>query len=203
MPCTSPLLGAHWVARLTDLLDALEQIANRADQRQTEPVDTHIVAFVSARLERRLDSEISEREQRSEETRCLAQLRLLAQLQSRLRAPPLPGLAAWLAARAGPALAAWRNRERRAAVSERLKALAPTGQLPPMLAVLEDPAGRVADAREAQEAAAELRRIDDELAQIANGVATRSSASVRMGQEIAAGLGLATLATVLAAAALG
>jgi len=32
---------------------------------------------------------------------------------------------------------------------------------------------------------------------------TRTSAAVRMGQEIAAGLGLATLATLLAAAALG
>jgi hypothetical protein len=81
--------------------------------------------------------------------------------------------------------------------------LASAGQLAPMLAVLEDPTGRMVDAREAQEAASELRRVDDELAQISNGAATRSSAAVRIGQEIAAGLGLAVLATLLAAAAIG
>lgn len=203
MPCASPLLGSHWVAQLTELLEALEETAGRVDQRQTEPVDAHVAAFISARSERRLYSEISEKEKRSDEMRCLAQLRLLAQLQSRLRTAPLPALAAWLAARAAPALAAWRNRERRTAVSERLTALAPAGHLAPMLAVLEDPAGRIVDAREAQEAAAELRRVDAELVQITNGAAARSAAAARMGQEIAAGLGLATLATLLAAAALG
>ena len=203
MPCASPLLGGHWVARLAELLEALEETAGRVDQRQTEPVDTHVAAFISARLERRLDSEIAENEKRSDQTRCLAQLRLLAQLQFRLRAPSLPALAGWLAARASPALAAWRNRARRAAVSERLTALASAGQFAPMLAVLEDPAVRSVDEREAQEAATELDRIDAELAQIANGAMTRTSAAVRMGQEIAAGLGLATLATLLAAAALG
>jgi eukaryotic-like serine/threonine-protein kinase len=203
MPCASPLMGTHWVARLADLLDALEGTAGGVDQRQTEPVDTHVSAFISARLERRLDSEVSENEQRSDETRCLAHLRLLGQLQSRLRAPPLPALASWVATRSGPALAAWRNRERRKAVRERVTALASAGQLAPMLAVLEDPTGRMVDAREAQEAASELRRVDDELAQISNGAATRSSAAVRIGQEIAAGLGLAVLATLLAAAAIG
>ena len=72
---------------------------------------------------------------------CLAQLRVLAQLQSRLHPRPLPAVAAWLAARAGPVLATWRNRERRAAVEERLQALTQAGYLAPMLQVLEDPAG--------------------------------------------------------------
>ena len=77
------------------------------------------------------------------------------------------------------------------------------GYLPPMLQALEDPAGRSADAREAHEAAQELARIDTELAQIAGGAPGRAATAARLGQEIAAGFGLAALATVLAVAVLG
>lgn len=203
MPCASPLMGTHWVARLGDLLWALEDAAGRVDQRQVEPVDTHVAAFISARLERRLDNELAASEKKSAEAHCLAQLRLLAQLQLRLHPGPLPALAAWLAARAGPAVAVWRNRERRTAVGERLAALVAAGQLAPMLAVIEDPAGRGVDAWEAQAAAAELGRVEAELDAIAGGAAGRAAAAFRLGQEIAAGLGLIVLATVLAVAALG
>jgi hypothetical protein len=134
---------------------------------------------------------------------CLAQLRVLAQLQSRLHARPLPALAAWIGARAGPVLTTWRNRERRVAVEKRLRALTETGYLAPMLQALEDPAGRTTDAREAHEAQAALERIDAELAQIAGGAPGRAALAARLGQEIAAGFGLAALATVLAVAALG
>ena len=72
-----------------------------------------------------------------------------------------------------------------------------------MLAVLEDPGGRAADAREAMEAADQLGRIDVELRSIAGGSSQRSLSAYRLGQEIAAGFGLVALATVLAVAALG
>ena len=88
-------------------------------------------------------------------------------------------------------------------MEERLQALMQAGYLPPMLQTLEDPAGRSADAREAHEAALELARIDTELAQIAEGAPGRAAAAARLGQEIAAGFGLAALATVLAVAVLG
>jgi hypothetical protein len=202
-PCASPLMGTRWIARLADLLPMLEEAAGRVDQRQVEPVDTHVAAFISARLERRLDSELAASDKKSAEAHCLAQLRLLAQLQLRLHPGPLPALAAWLAVGAGPAVAAWHNRERRAGVGQRLGALVAAGQLAPMLAVVEDPAGRGVDSREAQAAAAELERIDAELDGIAGGAAGRAAAAFRLGQEIAAGLGLIVLATVLAVAALG
>ena len=59
MPCASPLLGGRWVARLADLLPALEETAGRVDRRQTEPIDAQVAAFISARLERRMDNELS------------------------------------------------------------------------------------------------------------------------------------------------
>jgi eukaryotic-like serine/threonine-protein kinase len=203
MPCASPLVGNTWVAQLADLLPALEATATKIDRQRTEPVDTHTTAFIAARLERRMDLEPSAVDGGHVAAACLAQLRVLAQLQSRLHPRPLPAIAAWLAARAGPVLATWRNRERRAALEEQLQRLMSAGFLAPMLALLENPAGRDSDTREANQAARELVRIDHELAQIAGGAQQRAAAAARVGQEIAAGFGLTALATALAVAALG
>jgi len=203
LPCASPLLAGQWVARLADLLPALQEAAGRVDHKQCGPVDSHIAAFVSARLERRVDNDLTPEGKQSEEASCLGQLRVLAHLQARSRAHTVPALAGWLADRSAPVLATWRNRARRAAVADRLNALVSAGQLAPMLMVLEDPAGRSADAREALEAAGQLSRIDAELRVIAGGSSQRSLSAYRLGQEIAAGFGLVALATVLAVAALG
>ena len=200
MPCLSPLMGNRWVARLADLLPALEATAGRTDPKQTEPIDSHIAGFVSARLERRLDASLLGNGTPS--AIWLAQLRQLTQLQSRVQALKLPALAGWILARAGPALDTWRNRERRTAIAERLAAIAATGQLTSMLALIEDPAIRIADTREAQQAADQFQAINTELALIAEGGRGRAATAYRLGQEIAAGLALALLAAMLAVAAL-
>jgi hypothetical protein len=120
-----------------------------------------------------------------------------------LRTGPLSALAGWLAVRAGPVLATVRKRERRQAMEERLRAATATGHLPSMLQVLEDPAARSEDAQEAQQAVLALESIDAELVRIANGATTRAAMAARIGQEVAAGFGLAALAAVLAVAAFG
>ena len=171
------------------------------DRKAARPVDAHTAAFIIARCELRLDGHI-ERMASAGPAGALMQLRVLARLQAQLRPGPLPGLAAWLVAQAGPMLAAWRNRTRRALVQERLEAHAAAGQLPDMLALMDDGAGRAADAREADEAARALARIDGELRQIAAGAGARSERARCFGQELAAGAGLAALVAVLLAAAL-
>jgi eukaryotic-like serine/threonine-protein kinase len=201
MPCKSPLLVGHWVARLADLLPALEEVAGNAERHQTDPIDTHIAAFIAARLERRMDHELLT--QVGGDAASLAQIRVLAQLQSRLYPQPLPALAAWLAVRARPVVSTWKNRERRAGIEQRLQPLAAAGYLAPMLHVLDDPGARSADAQEAQDAAVTLAGLDTELAQITGGAAIRTATATRVGQEIAAGLGLAALAAALVIAALG
>jgi hypothetical protein len=86
---------------------------------------------------------------------------------------------------------------------EQLQRLSEAGYLSPMLRLLEDPVGHNDDTRGAQEARLALQRIDAELAHIAEGAQERASAAVRVGQEVAAGFGLAALAAALVLAALG
>ena len=73
-----------------------------------------------------------------------------------------------------------------------------------MLQALDDPVGRTADAREAQRggagAGAHRHRNWRRSPRVRRG---RAATAARLGQEIAAGFGLAALATVLAVAALG
>ncbi|MEJ0017568.1 MAG: hypothetical protein WDN25_13575 [Acetobacteraceae bacterium] len=205
MPCASPLLRDRWVTRLAELLPALEAAAGRVDRRVISPVDAHVSAFISARLERRMDKEISDQlgAADADSAASLSQLRILAQLQSRLHLGPLRELAAWLAAQTGSVLATWRNRVRRAAIEAQLRVLTEAGYLAPMLLLLEDPASRGADAHEALQAGQEVARIDAELVHIAGGAEERATTASRVGQEIAAGTGLAALAISLALAALG
>jgi hypothetical protein len=201
LPCASPLLAHHWVDRLADLLPALEDVAGQVDRRQADPVDTHMAAFIAARLEHRMQQQLAT--ELGGSTECLAQIKILAQLQSRPGQRPLPALASWLASKAGPVVATWRNRDRRAAIEERLQQLASAGYLAPMLQVLDDPSARSADAREAHEAEAMVAAVEAELAEIGSGAPGRAEAATRLGQEIAAGCGLAAMAAALVLAALG
>jgi eukaryotic-like serine/threonine-protein kinase len=88
-------------------------------------------------------------------------------------------------------------------VGERLAELVPAGQLGEMAAVIDDPAGRAADATEAEQAAHVLVRLRRELDALTQGATERAESARRLGQELAVGGGVAALAAALAFAALG
>ena len=202
LPCDSKLLAGRWVARLADLPPALEAVAGTEAAGRSAPVDAAILAFVAARAPPGSGME-TDVPAAMRGIPILICFRLLAVLQLRFHPAPLPALARWLAGRAGPLLDAWRNAARRAERAEQLTAMAEAGQLAPMLALLQDPAGRSAEERDFHAARAERARLDAELAAIADGAAARAALARQWGQEIAAGIGLAVLALVLGMAALG
>jgi hypothetical protein len=203
LPCASPLLQGRCVARLVDLLPALETVAAKADRRATPPIDRQIAAFIAARFDQRVEGEMSVLGDERQNTGWpLVHLRLLARLQQRLYPAALPALAAWMAEQAAGTLTSWRNRKLRARMQTKLSELAGAGQLGPMLNLLEDPTARAADSRGAALVTQAVARIDAELADIAGGAPKRAEQARRIGQEIAAGAGLAALAVVLGLAAL-
>jgi len=200
LPCAGPLLADRWITRLSELPAAIE--AAIAANPKAVPLDFHLAAFIAARGDSRMEAETNALTGTIQNPVNLPELRLLAELQVRHHAGPMPALAAWIAGAAAPMVAIWANRPRRRELTERLKALAPAGQLLPMLALLEDPPGRSADSVGARLAAAELNRIDAELRAINAGAPQRRGTATRIGQEIAAGVGLVALAAMLALAVL-
>lgn len=201
LPCGSPLFSGRWISRLSELPAAIE--AAIGANPKAVPLDAHIAAFIAAHGDSRLEAETNTLGGTAQNPIGLPELRLLAQLQLRYVPRPLPALAAWIAGAAAPMVALWNNRPRRRELTDSLRSLAKAGMLIPMLALLEDPPGRIADMNGAKLAAAELSRIDAELQAIAAGSEDRRGNAARIGQEVAAGLGLAALATMLALAVLG
>lgn len=195
-PCASPLLGGAWVSRISDLLPALERQA--AQERPGPlPIDAHITAFLAARSERESEEEVSI----ASHATAGAQLSLLARLQTRWNTGPAPNVARWLAA--APGLITVRAKSRRARIEAKLKELAETGMLAPMMALVRDPQEMAADSREAVQAAQTLAGIEMMLNESEAARARRMDQARRWGHEVATGIGLATLAFSLAWTAFG
>ena len=210
LPCASPLLAGGAVTRLAELPAALDAAATPTPPAGDGPVDPEIMAFVVSRQEQeqganREHAIPTDRATGTDPARVppLAQMEIMARLQTRFHPGPLPGLARWLAAMAAPLAADWRHQARRAEAMERLTALSAAGLIAPMLALLRDPPGRAADLHGFQEAAREVARIDATLGALETGAPERAALARRWGQELAAGIGIAALAAVLGLAALG
>ena len=210
LPCASPPLAGRAVAVLAMLPAALNAVATPTPPTGDGPVDADVMAFIAARQELGggPSQQVGDGADRAGGTSpgsvpALVQMEVLARLQARFHPAPLPGLARWLAAVAKPLTAEWHHHGRRAELADRLDALAETGVIAPMLALLRDPPSRLADERGFLAARMDVARIDAALAAVETGGPGRAALARQWGQELAAGLGIAALAAVLGMAALG
>jgi hypothetical protein len=198
LACRSPLLGPTPVLRLVDLLPALEA-AVRDQMYGQLPVDRDIAAFVAARDDPQYEALVAALDDRRSEEAALATLHLLASLQQRHGMRPSPRLAAWLAHHLDDAARSWRNRTRRERCAREMAVAIATGLLPEILALVDDPAAREADAVGARAAEAAVRQIDAELAAITADASGRLDMARRIGCEIVTGVGLAAMGAMLIA----
>jgi len=176
----------------------------RARPPDGQVMDAELVAFIAARQDGGLEALLAPFADGMAAPRAaLAQLRLLARLQAGQGAGRLPALAAALVEAARPELDSWQSRLRRTEKAERLAVAAAAGDLAGMMSVLDDPAGRAAEAAGKRQALAEADAIDARIAALEAGTAARAAAARALGREIAAGLGLAALAASGVAALLG
>ena len=204
LPCGGAVGEGQWVAGLDTMAPAMEAAILRSGGQGTALFDGQAVAFLAAHGSRELEMEVNALA--AEQTHgfpAMPWLRILATLQGRAQSRKLPALARWMATQADPLIAGWHNRDRRTALRERLRVLTEEGMFAPILAALDDPAGRDADANAADSAGEALARIDRELAHIAAAGGERAALATRYGQEAVAGLGLAATAIMLAAAVFG
>jgi len=198
-PCNSQLIARHWVTRVAELLPALEAAAATPLRAKSPPVDRQIITFIAARRDERVDTDLGQMASAASGGDPLAQLRLLARLQSR-NPGPLPGLAAWMAEVVNPALGRFHSKSRRAQLAERLAEFGRVGQMPPMLALLDDRPEQQADSGGRNDAIARAAAIDRALAAIAADTVGRQGAARRIGQDIVGGVGLLICGIALAAA---
>ncbi len=199
MACTSPLLGGRPVVRAAELLPALEDASATAD-RTRPPIDSHVAAFLAARLEPALSSDLKRLASFAAAPDRLCILRLFGRLQASHRTAPLPGLAGWLLASGFASLEEWHNRKTRAVLQDRLNDAAQRGDIPAMLGVVDDEAAKRADHDATAAVRARVKQLKTLLEATAR-LPEHGEAAQSLGHEIVTGAGLiASLGATLALA---
>ena len=144
-PCASPTTARGWVIRLADLLPALEADCARPLQPGQRLVDADVAAFIEARRDERLDTDVNRLAAAMKAADPLSEVRLLARLQSKLATMNLPNLTLRSAELLLPLLDRYHSRTRREETAVRMAALAQSGQLPLLIALMDDEKERVGD----------------------------------------------------------
>ena len=203
VPCESPVTARAWAIRLSDLLPALEANAARAPRGDQPLVDRQIAVFIEARRDERLDVDLSRLAGALTATDFLSQLRLLARLQEKFSAADLPFLSQWAVAAVESLLQQYSSRSRREKLAKRLASLAQAGQLPPIVAVLDDEQEQSGDQSGLAAAQARLADIDASQARWESLKQGRALQARRVGQEVADGVGMLACVVALALAIFG
>lgn len=205
LPCRSPLLGTHCVARISDLLPALEQ----RDPGNTEMIDPEIAAFIAARIgNRTMDADLivitSPRNHEVEKPDyvSLAQLRIFACLAMLDSRRAWPKIANDLLHKVTPALDQWRSKTIRASREMALLTAARDGSIEAMLQVFDDQPAHRHDTLAGKAAEKKLVAIEQKLYALQKNQHLCASIARVAGQEIATALSIIGLAISAVIAAL-
>ena len=202
-PCDSPSTQDAWVIRLADLLPALEAHAAKSPLANEALVSAGVAAFVEARRDERLDSDLNRLAASCTAADGLSQLRLLARLQTKAASSALPRLSMRAVELVQPLLAKYKSRSRRERLAERLASLAEAGSLTPILMLLDSGAERVSDGDGLAAARARLAEIEERLIGLEASSAERPAQTGRIGREVAEGVGLVACLVGLTLAVFG
>ncbi len=197
LPCQSPLLGGQPVVRAADLLPALDAVAAGTD-RSRPPIDSHIAAFLAARSEGGVSSDLAHLSSFARPAERLAVLRLFGRLQERLHPAPLPGVAGWLVSSGLAGLDEWQSRTTRKQMQQKVDAAVQVGSIVAIVQLVDGDAARAADRAGALQARARARQLRQGLQAIAEGKPSRAVLARQLGTEIVTGASLlASLGSVL------
>jgi hypothetical protein len=201
MPCRSPAVQSAHVLDVEGLLMALETAAGNSD-RSSLPMDRHIAAFVGARSEDSVDGPLQAMSAGEGKGSALETLRLLATIHRRLNVAPLPGVAMWIGAQLGPAVATYRNRDIRNQIEQALDRASAAGNLSDMVDLVENPERRRTDSLGFTRATRDYRLIATRIAALERTGPMQVAADMAAGRRVAAttallvstfAIGLATL----------
>ncbi len=200
-PCESPSLGRRWVTRLLELLPALEAAASGSSRGNRPLLDAHLAAFMVSRRDERVDLDVGQLASALSPTDSMSHLRLLARLQQKLHRGDLPALSKWAAEVAKPLLETFSSKSRRDRLTVALESLSPAGQLPPIVALIDDANEMAKDQRDLETARARVNAIDASLGKLELTQRGRPILARRTAQDVTGALALLTGVAALAVAA--
>lgn len=185
VPCLSPLIAGDYVARVEELLPALEKIAGNADPR-SKPMDRHIAAFTAARFRQDVEPHLAALGSEDEAKSVIGMLSLLAAVQWRQNLRDLKGLAAWFGALLGPVIGSYHSKTTRRALEKDIPTVIRKGDLAELFGIVDNQARRQEDAEGYALARLKFNKAEAEIAEIESSDVSESASAIRMGQQTAA-----------------
>ena len=185
MPCQSEFIVKDYIFNIDDLLSALDAASNHIDTN-TNPMDTHIAAFIAARFEEDIHPHLKALASPTQETATVGLLSLLAFLQWKLRVNALFGLSSWVAGLLGPAINTYYSRTTRRAIEREIPRLVRKGSLPELFDLIDNAENRRTDSDGYEAAATEYAAAEYEIRDIEGTGSERQTKAERTGKQSAA-----------------
>lgn len=135
LPCRSSSIERYFVVEPAELAPALESLASEPGDKPAL-IDRHIAAFLSIRFDATLERELNDA--LIPRHGVLSTLRILARLQAKYGPAELPKLCDWFGLRGKSIVERFQNRVRRQRITAALPAAIRSGNLPQILALLDD-----------------------------------------------------------------
>lgn len=185
IPCQGSLLSGDYVARIEDLLPALERIAETADHR-TRPMDRHIAAFTAARFRQDVEPHLAALGDDDEAKSIIGMLSLLAAVQWRQNLKELKGMASWFGALLGPVIGSFHSKTTRRQLEKEIPAVVRKGDLAELFNIADNQERRQEDAEGYALARLMFKKAETEISDIENSEVSESDSAIRLGQQTAA-----------------
>ena len=187
-PCESPLVARYWATRLVDLLLALESATSTRLPDGQPLIDKHIAACIFARRDERLQADIGRLAGDVPYNDAFKHLELVATLQAKLYANPLPHLCSWAVDAMQTRIQTFRSRSRRTRIAASLAALASAGQLAPIASLLSDEHDHASDEDGCKDASNRMYEIEQALGELNSAQTLQADQARRIGLDVAGGL---------------
>lgn len=194
LPCLSPLLGGSAPLQVRELLETME---SRAEDGEFL-FDRHIAAFLGARITGSIDKELTDIADAQEEAaERMAQLRLLAYVQSKNSSAAMPRLYAMFLKHLQPAILEYRNIPMREKLHRAARRAEAKGSLNDLVRILDNRKNKNWDERGFDAARRRHAVLDREAHRLRTDARAMRRQAIRLGHQIAANIG--TLVAVAAA----
>lgn len=186
MPCVSPLVFKQYPLTPAEVLRALDWAAS-GGERNKEPIDRHVAAFLAARHKRTEELLYSQLAPGLEPLRrTIATLTILADVQVRTTTEPLPHLAAWMNSLLEPAFRRFHSRPHQEEVRRQAETAVAGGRLADLLRIVDDPESLRQDRTQFEQAQISYREADIEIEKLRQTMGDRDAIIEGTGRQVAA-----------------
>ncbi len=185
-PCYSEKFSNYYVRTAEDLLRVYNILGKDKNKRPVKFIDRHVVSFLLVHEKKVIESNLVGLNSSDEHRVVLATLRILGEMQRKLRVKKLEGITDWLADYVEPLYERIHDRDERVRIKEKINKLKDSGDIRKMLDILDNDNRKVEDYNNFQNAMVEYKNLVYEREQLRRKLVNKNTYGIGIGREWAA-----------------